>query len=79
MKLVKTLHSHITSIICIQETEWVDSKVRIINRTRNKVGMMVSEKLVDQVVEIRHKTHHIMSIKLVVCSEILTVASAYTP
>ena len=41
------------------------------------VGILVDEELVDQVVEVRRKLDHIMSINLIVSLEILNVANVY--
>ena len=41
------------------------------------IGILVDEELVDQVVEVRHKIDHIMSINLIVDLEILNVVSVY--
>ena len=40
---------------------------------------MVEEDLVEQVVEVRHKNDRIMSVKLVVGSEIFNVVNVYVP
>ena len=48
-------------------------------RTRNGVGIMVEQRLIEQVVEVRHKSDHIMSIKLVVGLEIINTVCVYAP
>jgi len=48
-------------------------------RTANGVGILAKRDLVEQVVEMRHKSDRIMSIKLVVDSEILNVVSVSEP
>ena len=50
-----------------------------VKRTTNGVGILVKRNLVEQVVEVRHKSDRIMSIKLAVGSEILNVISVYAP
>ena len=77
------------NIACIQDTKWVRSKAREINgfklwysggtRTRNGVGILVAKELTDLVVEVRHKSDHIMSIKLVAEAEVLNVICVYAP
>jgi len=73
----------------VQETKWLGAKVREIdgykfwylwfNRAKNKVGILVDKELANQVVNVRHGSDYILTIKLVVRSEILNVASVYTP
>jgi len=48
-------------------------------KVRNGVGILVDKELVDQVVEVRHKSDNIMLIKLVVGVEILNVICIYVP
>jgi len=50
-----------------------------VKRTTNGVGILVRSDLVEQVVEVRRKSDRIMSIKLVVGSEILNIVSVYAP
>jgi len=50
-----------------------------LKRVTNGVGVSVKKELVDQVVEVRRKSDRIMSIKLVVGSEICNVVSVYAP
>ena len=46
-------------------------------RNTNGVGVLIKKELVEQVVEVRRKSDRIMSIKLVVGSEIFNVVSVY--
>jgi len=48
-------------------------------KARNEVGILVEKELVDFVVEVRHKSDRIMTIKVLVDSEIINVASVYAP
>jgi len=89
IELVKVMHRRRISIACIQETKWVDAKAREIDgyklwysgvkRTTNGVGILVKNDWVEHVVEVRRKSDRIMSIKLVVGSEILNIAGVYAP
>jgi len=89
IKLVKALHRHNISMASIQETKWVGAKAKEIDgfklwysgfkRATNRVGVLIKKKLVEQVVEVGHKSDRIMSIKLVVGSEIFNVISVYAP
>jgi len=72
IELVKALHRRKISITCIQETKWVGAKAMEIDgyklwyssfkRTTNGVGILVKRNLVEQVVEVRHKSDRIMSV-----------------
>ena len=89
IELVKILRRRRINIACIQETKWVGAKAREIDgyklwysgvkRTTNGVGILVKGDLVGHVVEVRRKSDRIMSIKLVVGSEVLNVVSVYAP
>ena len=48
-------------------------------RATNGVGVLIKKELVGQVVEVKRKNDLIMSIKLVVGSEIFNVVSIYVP
>jgi len=50
-----------------------------LDRAKNGVDILVSKDLVEQVVEVRRKSCHIMSVKLVVGSEIFNVVIVYAP
>jgi len=89
IELVKTLHKRKVSIACIQETKWLGTKAKEIygyklwysgfKRTANGVGTLIEKELVEQVVEVRRKSDRIMSVKLVVGSEMFNVVSVYAP
>jgi len=49
------------------------------NRAQSRVGILVNKEIVEQVVEARCKSDHIMSIKSVVGSNILNTVSVYAP
>ena len=48
-------------------------------KARNGVGILVEKELIDRVVEMRRKSDHIMSIKLVLGAEVLNVICVYAP
>ena len=47
------------------------------NRDRNEVGIFTDEELVNLVIELRHKSDRMMTIKVVLRSEFLNVLSVY--
>ena len=83
------MHRCKISIAYFQETKWVGAKAKEIDelklcysgfkRTTNGVGILVKRDLVEHIAEVRCKSDRIMSIKLVVGSEILNIVSVYTP
>jgi len=89
IELVKILHRCRINIACIQETRWVGANAKEIDgfklwcsgvkRTTNRVGILGKRDLVEQVVEVRRKSGRIMSIKLLVDSEVLNIVSVYAP
>ena len=89
IELAKILHRRKIIITCIKETKWMGAKANAMdgyklryldfNKARNRAGIMAVKELADQVVEVRHKNNHIMSMKLVVGVEILNVVSFYAP
>lgn len=74
---------------CILGTKWTGAKARDINgyklwysgsnRIRNGVEIMVEKTLVDKVLEVNRKSDRIMSIKVVMGSEVFNVVSEYAP
>ena len=68
------MHRRRISIAYVQETKWVDAKVKEIdgyklwysglNKAKNGVSILVGRDLVEQVVDVRHKSDHIISVKL---------------
>ena len=89
LELVKALHRHKISIVCVQETKWVGAKAREIDgyklwysgstKAKNGVGILVVKDLADQVVEVRRKSDRIMTIKVLVGSVFVNVVSVYAP
>ena len=90
-ELVEVMTRRRINIMCLQETKWVGAKAREIapwgyklwysgtTRSKNGVGIVVDREHVDDVVEVFRKNDRIMSIKLVMGDESLTVVSAYAP
>ncbi|CAH9115852.1 unnamed protein product [Cuscuta epithymum] len=90
-EVVEVMRRRNISIMCVQETKWVGEKAREINpggfklwysgrdKTRNGVGIIVARDYVEDVVEVFRKNDRIMSIKLVMRGEIVSVISAYAP
>ncbi|KAL6496112.1 hypothetical protein OROHE_027508 [Orobanche hederae] len=78
-------------IMCLQETKWVGEKARVLapwgyklwysgkDRSRNGVGIVIDKEMIDDVVEVSRKSDRIMSIRLVIGDEFLTIISAYAP
>ncbi|KAK9683810.1 hypothetical protein RND81_10G166300 [Saponaria officinalis] len=78
-------------IMCLQETKWVGDKAKVVapwgcklwysgkDKSRNGVGIVIDKDYIDDVVEVSRKSDRIMSIKLIVGDEELTVISAYAP
>ena len=68
---------------------WVGAKAKEIDgyklwyscltRAKNGVSILFEKDLVEQVVEVRHKSDRIMYVKVVVGLEILNVISVYVP
>ena len=89
IELVKALHRRKISITCIQETKWVGAKTKEIDgyklwysglkRAKNGVGILIRKNLVEQVVKVRCESNRIMSVKVVVSSEIFNIVSVYAP
>ncbi|KAK9750854.1 hypothetical protein RND81_02G226700 [Saponaria officinalis] len=78
-------------VMCLQETKWVGDKAKVVapwgcklwytgkDKSRNGVGIVIDKDYIDDVVEVSRKSDMIMSIKLLVGDEALTVISAYAP
>ncbi|XP_057249936.1 uncharacterized protein LOC125496482 [Beta vulgaris subsp. vulgaris] len=77
--------------MCLQETKWVGGKARELapwgyklwysgkDKSRNGVGIIIDKEYIDDVVEVSRKSDRIMSIRLVLGSEAVTIISAYAP
>jgi len=88
IELAKALHRHKISMTCIYETKWVGAKAKEIDgdksssafkRVTNGVCILVEKDLMEQVVEVMHKSDHIIFVKLVAGLEIFNVVGVYAP
>ncbi|CAL5375401.1 unnamed protein product [Camellia sinensis] len=91
MELVDVMIMRRVSIACIQETKWMEEKVREIedtgfklyysgkDRRRNGVGVIIAKGLVESVVAVTRKGDRIMLVKLVIGGNIVNIISAYAP
>ena len=77
-------------ILYLQETKWKGSKARNIgggckifydgaDRRRNGIGMVVSEELVESVLEVKRVSDRLMAMNLEVKGSILNIVSSYAP
>ena len=77
-------------ILCVQETTWKGSKVRNIgygcnifyhgeDGRRNGVGVILSEKYIGSVLEVKRVSDRMMYMKLDIYGVMMTVISAYAP
>ena len=89
LELVDVLRKKKVDVACIQETRWKGEKTKEANgfklwysglvNSRNGVGILLSTKLKDKVVEIKRCGDRIMYIRLVVGTVIGTVICVYAP
>ena len=77
-------------ILCLQETKWKRSKAKNIrggcklfctgaDGRKNGIGIMVTEKLAESVLEVKWVSDRLMAMKLEVKGSILNIVSAYAP
>ena len=77
-------------VMCLQETKWKGSKARNIggecklfyngaDGTKNGIGIVVMEQLVESVLEVKRVSDRLMAINLEVKGSILNIVSAYAP
>ncbi|XP_065315504.1 uncharacterized protein LOC135924376 [Gordionus sp. m RMFG-2023] len=92
-EVVDVLHRRHIDVCCIQETRWKGNGTRMIGKTNEKykffwqggidgkagVGVLVAEKLVDKVVEVRRLDNQIMVIKMIFGRKLYNIISAYVP
>ena len=89
-ELVDMMKRRNVNILCLQETKWKRSKARNIGDgyklfysgaggRRNKVRIVVREKLVESDVEVKRVSDRLMAMKLEVKASILNIVSAYAP
>ncbi|XP_021845225.1 uncharacterized protein [Spinacia oleracea] len=91
VEVVEAMKRRRINILCLQETKWVGNKAREIapwdykiwysgkTRGRNGVGILIDRDYIDDVVDVSRKRDRIMSIKLVLGDEVVTIVSAYAP
>ncbi|XP_019235201.1 PREDICTED: craniofacial development protein 2-like [Nicotiana attenuata] len=87
IELTKIPQKRKVNIACVHETRWIGSKVRNANgyklwyfvgvKGKNGVGILVDRELRELVVEVRHVSDRLMTIKLVVGGSTVNVISAY--
>ncbi|XP_056694772.1 uncharacterized protein [Spinacia oleracea] len=91
VEVVEVIRRRRINILGLQETKWVGNKSREIapwgyklwysgkTRGRNGVGILIDREYIDDVVDVSRKSGRIMSIKLVIGDEVVTIVSAYAP
>ncbi|XP_051785416.1 craniofacial development protein 2-like [Erpetoichthys calabaricus] len=88
-ELADTLKIRRIDIACIQETKWTGAKARDIgdgfklfyngNKPQNGVGIVVSQKVRDNVVEVTRMSDRLMSLKIDTGDITMRVTSCYAP
>nr|GEU60462.1 craniofacial development protein 2-like [Tanacetum cinerariifolium] len=88
-ELYDSVGRHKVDIACFQKTKWKGSRAREGNgyklwysgpsKARNGVGVMVAERLKDDVVRVTRRSDQIMAISVVIDGEAVNVISAYAP
>ena len=77
-------------ILCVQETKWRGSKARLIgggfklfyhgmDGMRNGVGVVVNEKYINSILEVRRVSDRVISVKMEIDGVLMNVISAYAP
>ncbi|XP_021846821.1 uncharacterized protein [Spinacia oleracea] len=91
VEVVEVMRRRRINILCLQETKWIGNKAREIapwgyklwysgkTRGSNGVGILIDQEYIDDVVDVSRKSDRIMSIKLVIGDEVVTIVSAYAP
>jgi len=90
-EVVEVMKRRRIHVMCLEETKWIGEKARELTpwgyklwytgriRGRNGVGIVIDKEYIDDVVDVSRKSDRIMSIKLVVGEEVVTIVSAYAP
>ncbi|KAK3556397.1 hypothetical protein QTP70_007981 [Hemibagrus guttatus] len=89
-ELVDMMERRKVDILCVQETRWKGSKARSIgagfklfyygvDSKRNGVGVVLKEKFVRNVLEVKRVSDRVMSLKLEIEGVMLNVVSGYAP
>ncbi|XP_065318841.1 uncharacterized protein LOC135926838 [Gordionus sp. m RMFG-2023] len=89
-EVIDVLHRRHIDVCCIQEIRWKGNGARLIGKISEKykfwqgsndgkagVGVLVAEKLVDKVVEVRRLDNQIMVIKMIFGRKLYNINSAY--
>ena len=77
-------------ILCVQESRWKDSKARSlragfklfyhgVEEKRNRVGVILKQELVRNVLEVKRVSDRVMSMKVEIEGAMLNVVSCYAP
>ena len=82
-EIVETITRRNIDLCCVQEVRWRGASARHIigkdSRCTSGVGVLLAEKWVDKVYDIKRVSDRIMLIKLLVGEVVLTVLSVYAP
>ncbi|KAK3540850.1 hypothetical protein QTP86_002352 [Hemibagrus guttatus] len=89
-ELADMMERRMVDILCVQETRWKGSKARSIgagfklfyygvDSKRNGVGVVLKEKFVRNVLEVKRVSDRVMSLKLEIEGVMLNVVSGYAP
>ncbi|KAE8722033.1 Phosphoenolpyruvate/phosphate translocator 2 isoform 2 [Hibiscus syriacus] len=89
LELTDALNNRKIDFACIQETRWKGARARECNgyklwysgvdNARNRVGILVSSRLKENVVEVCRYRDRIMMIKVIIEEEVVNVLSVYAP
>lgn len=91
LEVVEVMRRRKISVLCLQETKWIGEKAKEIepwgyklwyigkDKSRNGVGIIVDKEHVKDVVAVQRKNDRIMSIRMLMGGEMVSVISAYAP
>ncbi|KAE8660533.1 hypothetical protein F3Y22_tig00116951pilonHSYRG00347 [Hibiscus syriacus] len=89
LELTDALNNRKIDFACIQETRWKGARAREcngyklwysgVNNARNGVGILVSSRLKENVVEVCRYRDRIMMLKVIIEEEVVNVLSVYAP
>ncbi|XP_057548222.1 uncharacterized protein LOC130826670 [Amaranthus tricolor] len=89
LELANELSKYRIHVACVQETRWKGQKAKGIkgyklwyaglDGIRNEVGILVSNDILKQLVEVKRCNDRIMLVRIVVGEEIISIVSAYGP
>ena len=89
-ELAAVLKERKIDIAGVQETKWKGSKAKMLGdgfklfyhgetNTRNVVGIILGEKLIDHVLQVNRKSDRIMRIQMVIAEKKMNIISVYAP